>query len=106
MDTDIREQLDRSFGDGPAHPPLERELEAGRRALRRRRTLVTTAAAMVVAILGTSYAVAASGPATDAGSRVAVQPTETPTPTPTPMPTPTEEPWTGNDPVRYVDGEL
>ncbi len=37
FDADLRERLDRSFGDGPTHLPLDDRLVAGHRALLRRR---------------------------------------------------------------------
>jgi hypothetical protein len=52
MATDVewRELIDRSFGDGPAPPPVVDRLVAGRRAVRRRRITggITTAAAVMV----------------------------------------------------------
>jgi hypothetical protein len=91
--TDIRDELDRSFGDGPAPQALEVHLAAGHRALRRRRALVGAAAAAVVLIAGGSYAVASSGttPDTD-GRHVAVDPSEAP--------------WQRAEIVRYADGAL
>lgn len=47
---DIAERIDRSFGDGPAAPPLVDLLGQGRRALRRRR-LVTAGAGLAAAVL-------------------------------------------------------
>lgn len=95
MDTDIRHELDRSFGEGPAHPSVEVPLAAGRRALRRRRALVSGAAAAVVVVAGAAYAVAGSGSAPDAERPiVAVEPSATP------------EPWQRAEIVRYTDGEL
>lgn len=92
--TDIRDELDRSFGDGPVHRPLEVQLEAGRRALRRRRAAVATTAAVVVVIAGASYAVATSGTTPETRSdHVAVEPTP-------------ETPWQPAEIVRYTDGEL
>lgn len=95
MDTDIRHELDRSFGEGPAHPPVEVPLAAGRRALRRRRALVGAAAAGVMVVAGASYAVAGSGSAPDADRPiVAVEPSATP------------EPWQRAEIVRYTGDEL
>ncbi|HEY0951242.1 hypothetical protein [Nocardioides sp.] len=110
MSTDIRDELDRSFGTGPAHPPLEQQLAVGRRALRRRRALTTVVAAGVVAIVGASYAVAASAPGQRTGGEVVVQPTSTPTSTPTSRPTSTtaagDRGWRDWVKVRYVGHEL
>ena len=51
MSTDLHEHLETSFGDGPAHRPVDDRLVAGRRALRRRRTATTGGAAVVAAAL-------------------------------------------------------
>ena len=62
MDTDIRDRLERSFGDGPAHPPVGSDLAAGRRALRRRRGATAAAACGGRrSRSGASYAVATLG---------------------------------------------
>jgi hypothetical protein len=45
----LREQLDASFGDGPAHRAIGERLEAGRRARRQRRRGVLTGSAMSIA---------------------------------------------------------
>lgn len=95
MTTDIRDELDRSFGDGPTHRPLEAQLGAGHRALRRRRALAAATAVGVVVIAGSGYAVVGSGSGTtpDADRRqVAVEPSQAP--------------WQRGELVRYVDGEL
>lgn len=105
MDTDIRDLIDRSFGDGPAQPSVEEPLAAGRRALRRRRGLVATAAGAVLVVLGGSYAVASSGPPSDPGTPVAADPT-TSSPTSSPTSVPPEPAWEGDLPIRYLDGEL
>jgi hypothetical protein len=54
MGTDLewRELIDRSFGDGPEPRPIAVRLDAGRRALRRRRIVVGAAAVAVFAVLG------------------------------------------------------
>ncbi|MBZ5738317.1 hypothetical protein [Nocardioides mangrovi] len=98
MDTDIRDEIDRSFGDGPAHPPLEQQLAAGRGAVRRRRGVAAVAACAAVAVLGASYALATSGTSPDTRGVVATDPT-------TP-PTSAEPVWEDDTPIRYVDGEL
>lgn len=51
MSTDLRDRLETSFGDGPAHRTMEERLDLGRRALRRRRMVTTGASAAVVAAL-------------------------------------------------------
>jgi len=100
MQTDISEQLERSFGDGPAHPPIGEQLAVGSRALRRRRGAVAAAACAVVVALGASYAVAASGSAPGTGSQVAHDPTPAPTPADA-GPT-----WEDDTPIRYLGDEL
>ena len=54
MSIDLRDHLDSSFGDGPAHRHMDDRLVAGRRALRRRRTTTVTGAAAVAAVLALS----------------------------------------------------
>ena len=55
----LREEIEQSFGDGPAHRPIEDVLVAGRRGVRRRRTAGAVAGALAaVAVAGAVYAVA------------------------------------------------
>ena len=61
LDPDLRDRLDAALGDGPPHRPVDDRLTAGRRALLRRRVGTAIAAAAVVAVAGTSYAVATDG---------------------------------------------
>lgn len=94
--TDIREELDRSFGAGPAQPSLESQLAAGHRALRRRRAgLATAVAAAVVVVGGASYAVVAAGGAADTGGGQQHLAEE-----------PSAGPWQRGELLRYTDGEL
>jgi hypothetical protein len=102
MDTDIRDEIEHSFGDGPAHPPVEDQLAAGRRALRRRWGLVATAACAAIVALGASYAVAGSGARDDAGTHIANDPTGSASPTASPS----DAGWEDDVPFRYVDGKL
>jgi hypothetical protein len=51
MSTDLQDLLETSFGEGPAHRPIDERLLAGRRALRRRRIVATGATAAAVAAL-------------------------------------------------------
>jgi hypothetical protein len=81
MDTDlIREQIDRSFGDGPEHPDLEVVLARGRSSVRRRRLaaaaggLGAAAATVVVAL-----ALAGGPPETGTAPPAAPSPSATPT---------------------------
>ena len=65
-DVDWQELIDRSFGDGPGHRPVEQRLVAGRRALRRRRIVVGAAAvALTVAAGGVALAASPSEPRWD-----------------------------------------
>jgi hypothetical protein len=58
----LTEELNRSFGDGPAHRPVEQTVAAGRRLVVRRR-LATGAGATVAAVVigGTAFALAGGG---------------------------------------------
>lgn len=61
-DGELRALLDASFGDGPAHPPLDGTLSAGHRALRRRRTTwAGGAGAAVVALVCGAAVLAGDG---------------------------------------------
>lgn len=108
--TDLRDEIDRSFGTGPALAPVEQRIAAGRRALVRRRIGGGVAALAAVAVVGTGvYAVAPGDPVGRGTGHVAVDPSPTPTPTPTPTPSPSGQPggpWEDDIPVRYIDGEL
>jgi hypothetical protein len=99
----LREEIERSFGDGPAHPSLELRVEAGRRALRRRRIASAAAVLGVVAVLGTAYAAAGPGLPGRATGQVAVEPSQTPSPS---NAEPAGGAWQDDTPIRYVDGEL
>jgi len=107
MDT-LQEQLDRSFGDGPPLPPVERHVAAGRRTLRRRRAVCGVAGFAAAAVLFTGgYAVSAgSGPAGGDAADVATAPGPNVSEEPTPEPTPAEIRWPRGELIRYVDGEL
>ncbi|MGB0102149.1 MAG: hypothetical protein WBP61_17860 [Nocardioides sp.] len=98
----LQEEIDRSFGDGPAQRPLEEHLAGGHRALRRRRAAITVGALATVAILGTSYAVVSSGPQSQAGP----DPAGTPTASPSPTDAVTVAPWGKGEVARYSDGDL
>ncbi|MBA3780459.1 MAG: hypothetical protein H0X12_01195 [Nocardioides sp.] len=99
FDADLRDRLGRSFGDGPSHRPLDDRLVAGHRALLRRRIGTSLASLAVVAVIGSSYALAGGNDrATDqpgyaaSESSVATQPTVSAEPAPIP--------WRGQF-VRY-----
>src|SRR5262245_6663611 len=62
-DIDWREQIDRSFGDGPEHPPVGDRLAAGRQALLRRRIVASAAiVALAVVAAGGTWAALPSEP--------------------------------------------
>jgi hypothetical protein len=97
--TQLQDELERSFGDGPPAPPVGVHLEAGRRALRRRRA--ATVALGTVLVLGAGYAtVAGIGASAPTTGEVVTEPT----------PSPTMRPSRGIGwdlgPVRYRDGVL
>ncbi|MDP2775634.1 MAG: hypothetical protein Q8O61_18925 [Nocardioides sp.] len=97
--TQLRDELDKSFGDGPPSAPVTTHLEAGRRARRRRQT--AAAALGTALVLGGGYAALAGTGSTERTSGdVASDPTSSPTPTP-----PQEVGW-DLGPVRYRDGAL
>jgi hypothetical protein len=93
MDTDIRDEIERSFGDGPPTEDLERLLESGRAAVRRRRLveggslLLVAAGVTVVALLSTGHGPGSTSP-TPADTPRATQAAAPPTPDPTPDATP------------------
>ncbi len=64
----LQDEIERSFGDGPAHRPVEDRLQAGRQVVRRRRATTAAAALAVVAVLGTSYSVIAAADGDGAGT--------------------------------------
>jgi hypothetical protein len=65
MDTDLRDDLDRCFGDGPPVDDTDRLLDRGRTALRRRR-LVEGMSALAVTAVVAAAALVASGAGPDA----------------------------------------
>ena len=99
MDVELREALTHGFGPEPPHRAVSELVEAGHRAVRRRRpaaSLVTVAAA---GVLGSGAVVVLGGdPGTPA--LVADDPTTAPTPD-------QQEPWIGGGLARYSDtGQL
>lgn len=90
-----------SFGDGPEHRPVERQLAAGRGALRRRRLASAVAGLAVLTVVGTTYSLTGDDRARTHG-RVASEPSSSPSATVRP----TGEPWEVGQLVRAVDGEL
>lgn len=101
----LRDEIERSFADEPAHRAVEQHLADGHRALRRRRAAGAAAVCGVVAVLGTAYAVGSSGSDSDASRMIATS-SPSPTSSPTSSPTPTSAPWEDDTPIRYVDGQL
>lgn len=97
----LDDQIERCFGTGPEHRPVEQRIAAGRRALWRRRVTAALTAAGMVAVLGATYAVAVPGPDRDGAGEVATDPTPTP-PTATASAEPTRRPWR-NLTARYAD---
>ena len=95
----LQRELERSFGEGPAHQPVEETVRAGRRALRRRRIGAAAGALAVVAALGTGYAASTAGQEPRTSGEVATDPT--PAPSPTEDAPPTSEPWGKAETVRY-----
>ncbi len=78
---DLQDRLDSSFGHGPAHPPLDSLLTAGRRAVRRRRLAAAGAALTVLAIAGGTGVALAGGHPSAGRPPVTHQPTVAPSPT-------------------------
>ena len=100
MDTDIRDELDRSFGDGPPPTAPDDLLARGHRALRRRRLAEAgTLLAVGVLVVG-GAAVATGGHEPDSAQPMA------PTASGSPTPAATEPTWEDDTPIRYRDGEL
>lgn len=100
VSSELQEEIDRSFGAGPGHRPVEDRIAAGHRALRRRRAAEAVAALAVVGVVGAGWYAVAPGQPVGSG-QIAVNPTPSPTPSPSPALV-----WEDNTPLRYVDGEL
>lgn len=81
---DFRNLLDDALTPEPPARPVSSDVAAGRRLLRRRRAVVTLGSAALVAVAGTTWAVApGSGTsATDRGARIATQPSGGASPAP------------------------
>ncbi len=89
MDTDIRDEIDRSFGDGPPVDHATRSVELGRRALRRRRVAAGTAGVAAAVVLGSVAWAIPQGSGTSTPP-VTSSPTRHPTPTTVEPTTPPE----------------
>jgi hypothetical protein len=73
MDVELREALSQGFGPEPEHRPLVDRLEAGHRAVRRRRLAGAMVTVAVAAVVGAG-AVAFLGDGGPAPSQVATEP--------------------------------
>jgi hypothetical protein len=93
MDSDLRERLDASFGDGPEHTPLETRLASGRQALRNRR-LALAAGAVAAVTVATIGAVTVQDPGSDRGDKAPVAPRPTEAADPTALPV--DDAWRAN----------
>ena len=103
MDVDLREALDRGFGPEPAHLPLTDRLDAGHRAVRRRRIAGAVVAVAVASVVGLG-AVAVLGGDGGAPSQVATDPDTTPETNTDKHPDPTPPPgWDEGEFARYSD---
>lgn len=110
----LHDEIERCFGGGPEHRPVEQRIAAGRRALRRRRAAAALTAVGMVAVVGSTYALAVPGQDSRARGEMTVRPTlSSPPPTPAqptsplPDPTATSQPWQPNLYARHTDdGEL
>lgn len=111
MDTDIRDEIDRSFDEGPPIDDLDLILTRGRQVVRRRR-LGEAASLLVVAGVVAGIAFAVSG-TPDESPQPAGQPTAAVAPSSPPV-VPDVAPevtgpgpaWEDDTPVRYYDGAL
>ncbi|HXH80429.1 hypothetical protein [Nocardioides sp.] len=117
MDT-MQEKLDRSFGDGPALPPVGIHVTAGRRALIRRRVAGVTAGLAAVTVLIAGWYAVSPGSTTASdlrgGDPASTTSPADPSPSQDSAPAASEAPWpkaSGPGPgpgvlIRYTDGEL
>lgn len=83
---DIAERIDRSFGDGPAAPPLDALLGQGHRALRRRRMSVAGAGLAAAVVMGGVVLWSTGDGGTGADRPFVDEPTSQ-------APTPDPDPW-------------
>jgi hypothetical protein len=95
MDLDLHDALDTGFGAEPPHRPLSARLEAGHRAVRRRRLAASLGCAAVVAAVALGAATLGGGGTV--GNRVADDAT------PTSTTTSPEEGWDDAEVARYSD---
>lgn len=90
-DSQISEQLDDSFGDGPPSPTTTSALASGRAALRRRRALTGFSTAVAVVAIAVTFSLTGGGGSPDAATEIA----------PAVLPS-----ANGADVDLYVDGSL
>ena len=106
---DLARALDESYGDGPAHRPIEPVLRTGRRVRRRRQVLGGSAAVMAAVAALFTVTAAADLVSGDEGQVVA-RPSATALPSSTPSrpstPSPTPSPAASSEPeVAFGPGE-
>lgn len=114
----ITEEIDRSFGDGPAHRPVEERIAAGRRRVVQRRLGIGAGAVATALVIGGATWALAPGPpkaAPDSGP-VATQQAPSPSDRPRDEGRGTREPQQQRDPQSFLakgeratytpDGEL
>jgi hypothetical protein len=104
MDVELREALNHGFGPEPQHRPLADRLEAGRRAVRRRRLAGSAVAVAAAAVVGIGASLLAGG-AQDSPDGVATDPTAASTPSNQETPA-TNQPWGDGELARYSTNGL
>ena len=108
-DRELRDRLDRAFGEGPEHGDLADLLTSGRRRVRRLRALTTVGAAgALAAVAGVAWGVSGitADPTEPAPAGPAGQPSASESETPSPSPTPSDEPTQPLDTSQYVDDQF
>jgi hypothetical protein len=102
MDVELREALNHGFGPEPLHRPLADRLEAGHRAVRRRRAAGSVVAVAAAAVVGIGASLLAGG-SPDSTRGVATDPTATSSPTSSPETAATTQSWDDDELARYSD---
>jgi hypothetical protein len=113
MTTDLRDELDASFGAGPPPPPVEGHLAAGRRVVRRRRRTITVSAIAVLAVAAFGPVLLRPVTGTGGGGGGGGHHTPPPAPTTTAPPTPVhllvappKDVTADSPPVVYLSGRM